>query len=203
MHKYIEYMLSHLFSSAQGRDDKLFTAGPAFAEHPEPTIELACPEVGPSGSQLHVDHSADGARLFPGLSWRVSSDEIKQYLLVSEDPDVPLPDPIIHGIYYGIAPSVTGVNWEDLELADESDEPYFLKGGFKYGKNRGGSVYIPPQPMRGHGPHRYFFELIALSQLINVTTLSALPTSVEIQGAINGNVVGWGEWVGVYERDWE
>ena len=203
MHKYIEYALSRLFANAKGRDAKLFTKGPAFAEHPTPTIELSCPEVGPSGSQLHLDHSADGADRFPGLSWPAGSDEIKQYLLISEDPDAPLPNPIIHGIYYNIAPSVTGVNWEDLEFATDSDEPNFLKGGFKYGKNRGGNIYVAPRPLVGHGPHRYFFELIALSQLMNVATLSAVPTSAEIQSAIDGKVAGWGEWVGVYERKWE
>ncbi|KAJ5584613.1 uncharacterized protein N7459_004413 [Penicillium hispanicum] len=196
---YIEYGLSRLFANAKGRDAKLFTKCAAFAELPSPTITLQCPEVGPSGSQLQVDLSAEGAGKFPSLKWPEASPETQQYLLVSEDPDAPLPSPIIHGIYYGIAPFVTEVTADDFL---EASGAYMLKGGFKYGKNRRGNVYIPPRPLIGHGPHRYFFTLVALSQPIDPNKVSALPTIEEVSREIEGKVLGWGEWVGVYERKW-
>lgn len=197
---YVEYGLSRLFSNAKGRDARLFTKGPAFAQFPHPTITIECPEVGPSGSQLHVDHSAEGAGRFPSLQWPAASPETKQFLLISEDPDAPLPNPIIHGIYYGIPSTATGVTGVDFEQATK---PFSLKGGFLYGKNRRGNVYIPPKPLLGHGPHRYFFTLVALRQPIDTSRLSESPTIEEVARAIVGNVLGWGEWVGVYERKWQ
>ena len=85
----------------------------------------------------------------------------------------------------------------------EAAGAHTLKGGFRYGKNRRGNIYIPPKPLLGHGPHRYFFTIIALREPINSSNLSELPTAEEVAAEIEGKVVGWGEWVGVYERNWE
>ena len=198
MLKYVEYGLSKLFYNAKGRDAGLFTKTAPFSKFPEPTITLECPEVGPSGSQLHQDHSADGEGRFPTLSWPATSPETKEFLLVSEDPDAPLPSPIIHGIYYGISPSTTGVSGDDFA---EGVEPRTLEGGFRYGKNRRGNVYIPCKPLLGHGPHRYFFTVVALSEPIDTAKLSEMPSMEEVVREIDGKVLGWGEWIGVYERN--
>lgn len=197
---YIEYGLSRLLANAKGRDAKLFTKGTAFAQHPRSSIPLECPGVGPSRSPLPEDLSADGAGDFPLLRWPAATPEIKEYLLLSEDPDAPLPSPIVHGLYYAIPPTATGVSADDFL---EAAEPYTLKGGFRYGKNRRGNVYMPPRPLVGHGPHRYFFTLVALTQPLESSGLSALPTIEEVATAIEGKVFGWGEWVGLYERKWE
>ncbi|CEJ56603.1 hypothetical protein PMG11_02805 [Penicillium brasilianum] len=197
---YIEYGISRIFASAKGRDARLFTKGPAFTQIPGPTFSLKCTEVGPSGSRMPIDLSAEGLGRFPTLSWSAATPDIKEYLLVSEDPDAPLPSPIIHGIYYGIPASKMGVSDVDFEVAEGE---YMLKGGFKYGKNRRGTVYIPPRPLLGHGPHRYFFTLVALSQPVDTSKMSPLPTIEEMAKEIEGKVMGWGEWVGSYERKWE
>lgn len=197
---YIAYGLGRLFANAKGRDAKLFTKGAAFVQQPSPSILLECPEVGPSGSTLPIALSADGAGDFPLLRWPATTPEIQEYLLVSEDPDAPLPSPIIHGIYHEIPPTTTGVSADDFL---EAAELYTLKGGFRHGKNRWGNVYIPPRPLVGHGSHRYFFTLVALTEPLDSSGLSALPTIEEVAAAIEGRVFGWGEWVGSYERKWE
>jgi phosphatidylethanolamine-binding protein (PEBP) family uncharacterized protein len=199
MTSYIEYTLSWLFANARGRDAKLFSKGPAFSKYPSPTIPLECHEVGPSGSNLNVEHSADGVGRFPTLNWPTASPEIKQYLLINEDPDAPLPNPIIHGIYYDIPATTTIISAEDIKAAPEQGT---LKGGFKYGKNRKGNIYIPPRPLIGHGPHRYFFTLVALTEPVDPGRLGLLPTVEEMAREIDGKVAGWGEWVGSYERHW-
>ncbi|KAJ5167770.1 uncharacterized protein N7482_003364 [Penicillium canariense] len=183
---YIEYGISRIFAGAKGRDARLFTKGAAFAQLTSPTLTLDCPEVGASGSQMPADLSADGAGRFPTLSWAAATPAVKEYLLISEDPDAPLPSPIIHGIYYGIPASVTGVSAVDFETAEGE---FMLKGGFKYGKNRRGNVYIPPSSAAG--------------EPIDATALSPLPTAEEVGKEIEGKVVGWGEWVGSYERQWK
>ncbi|KAJ5864985.1 uncharacterized protein N7529_006901 [Penicillium soppii] len=193
---HIEYTLSRLFFNFKGRDAKLFTKASSFSQFPSPTINLEC-QLGPSGTRLDVDHSADGVGRFPTLTWPISP-TIKEYLLISEDPDAPLPNPVIHGIYYGIPATMTGVTAEDFESDGDG-----LKGGFSYGQNRRGNVYIPPRPLLGHGPHRYFFTLVALSKPIEGAAFQGRPTIKEVLAEIEGKVVGWGEWVGVYKRKWE
>ncbi|OJJ58145.1 hypothetical protein ASPSYDRAFT_1029360 [Aspergillus sydowii CBS 593.65] len=181
------------------RHTKLFTSSPAFRNHPFPTIAVQCPELGPSGTYIDKDHTSEGAGLIPSLSWPAPTDDTMEYVLVSEDPDAPIPESIIHGIYYRISREKTGVQYPDFQNKNDSWEPHMLQGGFKYGKNRHDSVYLPPTPFFGAGPHRYFFELIALNDSIETDNMSTLATPEEIQKQILGKVAGWGEWVGVYE----
>ena len=55
-------------------------------------------------------------------------------------------------VYGGISASKTRVEPKDFELEDESKA--LLKGGFHYGKNMRGVIYIPPRPLLNHGVHR-------------------------------------------------
>lgn len=199
---YVQVGLSYLLSNVRGHDANLFFKLPAFSKFPEPTIAVECPEVGPSGSQLSVDHTQFGAGRFPTLKWPPASPETKEYLLIVEDADSPFGSiPTMHGLYYSIPATSTGVS--DADFKPGSNGPYTLSGGFKYGKDRRSNIYIPPRPLMGHGPHRYFFELVALSAPIDGTKLSPLATKEEIAKDIEGKVAGWGFWEGSYEEKWE
>ncbi|MBR7559307.1 hypothetical protein KC218_22435, partial [Mycobacterium tuberculosis] len=94
------------------------------------------------------------------------------------------------GIYYSIAASRTGVSYQDFEDLGDCN----LKGGFKYGMNRRKTVWIPPRGMLGHGPHRYFFELVGLGEPLDTAGLSSPATKEEIVSRIDGKVVAWGQW---------
>lgn len=97
MHPYVELTLSYLFSNAKGRDEKAFTKGPAFSAHPSPTVKIAAPEFGDSNpATLTPDHMHAGEERIPALSWE-AVDGVEEWLLISEDPDAPLPTPICHG----------------------------------------------------------------------------------------------------------
>ncbi|RHZ54140.1 YbhB/YbcL family Raf kinase inhibitor-like protein [Aspergillus thermomutatus] len=189
-----------LVVSVKAQYEKLFTSGPAFANYPYPTIPLNCSEIGPSGSTLGVDHMEGGAGFFPALEWPSPSNNIREYVLVSEDPDAPFPHSVIHGLYYGIPRVFTGLEHADFQVSGKHNDSYLLEGGFKYGQNRRDTVYLPPRSMPGQGPHRYFFELIALSDPIDRSRLSDRATLEEIAVAIHGRVVGWGAWVGVVKN---
>ncbi|KAJ9152018.1 PEBP-like protein [Pleurostoma richardsiae] len=200
----IEATLSWLFKNARGRDEKSFFKGPAFAEHKEPTITITSPDCGETGVTLSKEYIAEGGGKIPSLEWRTPDDiasSVKEWLLFVEDPDAPLPTPIAHGIYGGIPPTKTSVTPADFEIEDESQA--LLKGGFHYGKNRRSKVYIPPRPLLNHGVHRYFFEIIALSEPVNKELLSKCVSREEIAEAIKDKVLGWGLWVGSCERRWE
>lgn len=184
-----------------GHDAGLIQHTPPFAEHPKPSVTVECPEIGPSGSQIPVKYSFFGEDLFPTLKWSAPpavADNIKEWLLVVEDPDAPLAEPVVHGLYYSIPASKCSVSNEDLKPTAAGS--HLLRGGFQYGANRRGTIYIPPRGMLGHGPHRYFFQVIGLLEPLAVSKLGAVVTKTEIIGLIEGRVVAWGQWMGVWER---
>ena len=130
---------------------------------------------------------------FPELEWpppATINAEVKEYLLVCEDPDALLPSPPLHGLYYAIPASTTRITANDMVLKDKGK--MVLNGPFKASKNILGYHYGGPKPPYGHGPHRYFYELVALKEPLDTTTLSAMPTKKEVAAAIVGKVVGWG-----------
>lgn len=96
----LEVVLSRLFANAKGRDAKSFYTRPALASFTEQSITVTSPDCGASGSKLGVDYTHDGRGKFPALKWSARPEiaaQVKEWLLVSEDPDAPLPTPIIHG----------------------------------------------------------------------------------------------------------
>ncbi|KAH8890926.1 PEBP-like protein [Thozetella sp. PMI_491] len=203
MLKYVEVSLAWLLQNAKGRDDKAFFTAPAFAEHKEPTIKITSPDCGETNATLSVEYTADGEGKIPILEWTVPDSlkgSVKEWLLFSEDPDAPLPTPICHGIYAGIPSEKTRIEPKDLEVEDESQ--VLLKGGFHYGLNRRKVVYVPPRPLMNHGVHRYFFEVVALSEPLDKELLKTKITREQVAEAINGKVLGWGMWVGSCERKW-
>ena len=142
----MESSLGRLFYSFRARDAKLFTKSTPFATHPNPTIIVSSPECGSSSpSPLHTLHTPLGANQFPEIIWslppELSVDEVKEYLLVVEDPDAPLPSPVVHGIYYSIPPSKTTLSHQDFGPAMDKPKKNDLRGGFKHGQNRMKSVW--------------------------------------------------------------
>ena len=100
MHPYVEMAVSWLFQNARGRDDKAFFTFPAFESCKEPTIPITSPDCGESGGNFANEYIADDEGRFPTLEWTVPeeiADQVKEWLLYSEDPDAPLPTPICHG----------------------------------------------------------------------------------------------------------
>ncbi len=200
----IEGALGTLLQSQKGRDAKLFCgpATPAFASISEPTITVTSPDCGPSGSTFPIAYSAIGADQFPILQWDIGSlgTEVKEYVVIVEDPDAPLPSPIVHGLYYAIAGDVKEFGGEAVNhtgpVIDQGRE-------FRVGKNRRGTVYSGPRPVLGHRVHRYMFDVIALKEKLGEAALSEVPTKEEVAKAMEGKIVGWGRWIGCFERKWE
>lgn len=201
---YVEYCLSWLFFNFKGRDAKVFTKGPAFADFPKPTIEVTSPDCGPSGSDMKPEYTQVGADRFPELHWSNPPGDVKEYILICEDPDAPLPTPIYHSLFYAIPPHSMKITAGDIELvAVEGKEERSPKGGFRFVKNRRGKHYAGPKPLLGHGPHRYFYQLIALNEPLDLVELGENVTKEQLAEAIVGKVVGWGIWIGSFERKWE
>ncbi|KAK0647530.1 hypothetical protein DIS24_g7689 [Lasiodiplodia hormozganensis] len=201
--QYIEYYLSKLLYSLRAHDAGLFIKSPAFAALPEPNITLECPQCGSSGSQMLVDLTQDGKDEFPHLRWTKPPQlDVKEYILLCEDVDAPLPFPVAHSVFYAIPAETTQVTHEDTQPVDGSVQGG-LKAGFRWVPNIRKRHYLGPRPLVGHGPHRYVYQLVALSEPLDLQSLGSQVTKTKIAEAIKGKVVGWGSWVGVYERTWQ
>ena len=201
----LEYCLGCLLHYRRAYDHLLFHKSAGFHNHPTPTISITSPDCGPTGAVLAREYSKFGSSRFPQLSW--SADTVppstKDFLLLCEDPDAPFGgEPNVHGIYCFIPAHVTTFGPKDLELIGEVDGVKSIACGYRVGKNRRNAVYVPPRPPLGHGPHRYLFELVALSEKLDPESVSKVPNKKEIEKAIMGKVVGWGLWQATYENTW-
>ncbi|KAH8816094.1 phosphatidylethanolamine-binding protein [Xylogone sp. PMI_703] len=210
----LERTISLLLKNVRNHDSGLFTRSPAFSSFLNPTITITSPDCGPSNTNnddnnttlLDIDHTQDGKDLLPTLHWTIPStiteSSIQSFLLIIEDADAPLWKPILHAGFFNIPSSVREFGEEDL-LRDTWDESGNTADGkvaheVGYAKTMRGKVYAGPRPLRGHGRHRYFFQVVALGGKVQ---LGRAPKREEILEEVERRgVLGWGEWVGIAER---
>jgi phosphatidylethanolamine-binding protein (PEBP) family uncharacterized protein len=210
MSRLLESAVGRLLPSPKGGAHgtrKLFTrCDNILPKYRHPNMAVTSPELGPSGSSLTAHNAGDGDNAFPSLSWQLPADlaatpgRVHEYLIVIEDLDVPLTGSILLGIFYGIPAAKTGVSEADFGKTERGLFGRQLSGGFKYCPMRRNQIWNGPRPVRKHGPHRYYFQVVALNSTIDRKELSQFPTKESFVGAIEGKVLGWGEWVGIYER---
>lgn len=154
-------------------------------------IELTSPAFA-SMQQIPVSHvgSATGGNLSPALEWQGVPSATQELVLVIEDADAPIPFAFVHAIAIGIDPNLKGLPVGALSSAS--------RGLVTLGRNTfGGSAYIGPQPLMGHGPHRYSFQLLALDRPLHFDTP---PNRKQLLKALDGAVIGRGRLDGVHER---
>ena len=201
---YIIYTLGRLLINQKGHDKSLFFKNPVFTSMPEPTFTITSPDCGPSNSHMGLEYTGYGKDQFPELTWEKPSPDVAEYVLIVEDADAPLlPTPITHGLFYAIPGDKTRITHADFDVHEVKGKEKHLKGGFRLGKNIIGSVYGGPKPPIGHGEHRYFYTLVALKEPLDTSNMSPLATKKEITEAIQGKIIGWGLWIGLFERKWE
>jgi Raf kinase inhibitor-like YbhB/YbcL family protein len=130
-----------------------------------------------------------GENISPPLSWSGVPAGTVELAIIMEDPDAPLPRPFVHMIAYRISPDKSSV--AEGTLAREATDVAF-------GRNTAGARgYMGPRPVRGHGPHHYIFQILALS---HCTAFSSAPKLKAFLNGILGTVIGRGMLVGTYER---
>jgi hypothetical protein len=212
------------FSSKKSKFDKpgptkrLFTRE-AHKLHREPTISVSSPDCGPSGQIGNLNAvatSGTSAELFPTLTWhfehtdKLEDDVVnerlrktKEYLVIVEDLDgtlLPFSTPPLLGVYYCIPPETTSINGNELVKLKKGVFERItvaqrgLIGGYKYAVVDG-KVWNVPKSM-----HRVHFQVIAVSKSVDTGSLSEFPSVASFRGAVEGFVLGWGEWVGIYEK---
>jgi phosphatidylethanolamine-binding protein (PEBP) family uncharacterized protein len=110
------------------------------------------------GEAIPVEHAgkrAGGRNISPALAWTPPPPGTAELLLVVEDIDVPLGAPFVHCLAL-ITAQVSALPADGLATADPAPGVRVLRSGL-------GRGYLGPEPIKGHGPHHYVFQVFALA----------------------------------------
>ena len=156
------------------------------------------------GGEIPADHAGKrvgGANISPHLAWTPPPTGTRQLLLVVEDIDTPLvKKPAVHCLAL-IEPSGPGTPPDELPpgtLAPRQSNPRV-----RVLRSTIGRGYHGPEPLQGHGPHRYTFQLFALSDPVtdDATRRGAHRAGPRtLLASITGPVLARGRLTGVVER---
>lgn len=130
-------------------------------------------------------------------------EKVKEWLVIVEDIDTSKfsTSPAVLGVYYRITASRTSITSSDLQKTKVAKFERLriaergLSGGFKYA-DMGAGVWKVPK-----SGHRIHFQVIALSGTVDKGCLSEFPSISSFYGECEGLVEGWGEWVGIYDKE--
>jgi len=160
------------------------------------TLEVTSEAFG-DGAAIPVEHAgkrAGGRNISPPLSWTAPPPGTADLLLVIEDIDVPMRSPFVHCV--ALIPADAGsLAAGGLAAADPAPGVRVLRSGL-------GRGYLGPEPIKGHGPHRYVFQLFAVA----APAVAAEGPAAErarpraMLAAVAGPVLARGRLTGVYSR---
>jgi phosphatidylethanolamine-binding protein (PEBP) family uncharacterized protein len=147
----------------------------------------------------HTGKRIGGKNLSPGLAWNPPPPATTELLLVVEDLDVPTSKPAVHCLVL-VDPSRLDAPDELPPGALSARQP---AAGVRILRSTITRGYHGPEPIKGHGPHRYTFQLFALSgpvsQTIDGTKLDrARPRA--LLSSLTAPVLARGRLTGTYER---
>jgi phosphatidylethanolamine-binding protein (PEBP) family uncharacterized protein len=154
------------------------------------------------GEPIPLEHAGKrigGKNLSPHLSWNAPPPETTELLLVVEDLDVPTTKPAVHCLVLITPSRLESPN----HLAPGGLSAHDPAPGVRAMRSTITRGYHGPEPIKGHGPHRYSFQLFAL-----LDETSSLAESTEVHRArphallssISSPVLARGRLTGVYER---
>ncbi|HEY3688077.1 MAG TPA: YbhB/YbcL family Raf kinase inhibitor-like protein [Streptosporangiaceae bacterium] len=145
------------------------------------------------GEAMPIEHGAKhigGGDLSPDLAWSTPPDGTARLLLVVEDIDVPLAWPAVH------CAALIDPSYGHLEPgALGARQP---GAGVRLLRSTIGRGYHGPAPIKGHGPHRYTFQMFALAASGATPADRARPRAV--LAAVTAPVLARGRLTGVFER---
>lgn len=150
-------------------------------------LQLTSPAFDSLG-RIPVEHTGEGEDVSPALAWTALPDGTRSLALVCHDPDAPLVKPgaygFVHWVRYNIPADVTGLGRGARDHTSGVND-------------MGNAHYNGPMPPPGHGPHHYYFWLLALGADRN---LEAGLSMWELLDRIEADVIGMNRLVGTYSR---
>jgi Raf kinase inhibitor-like YbhB/YbcL family protein len=145
--------------------------------------------------RAHAGKRAGGENRSPALAWSGTPESTAQLLLVVQDIDSPTRTPFVHCVAL-LEPKLVMLPTGALNAESPVQGVRVLRSGM-------GRGYLGPEPIKGHGPHRYVFQLFALPAAItsaegNATLDTAKPKAVLAN--VSGPVLARGRLDGLYTR---
>lgn len=153
-------------------------------------LALASPAVDAEG-WIDPVHSADGDNASPALTWSRAL-EAASFALIVEDPDAPGDAPFVHWMIWDIPGTATGL----LAGTPAGPRVESLEGAVQGLNGAGRHEWFGPKPPKGHGPHRYHFQLFALGKRLGMGPDTNL---ADLTNALKANAIACGELVGLFE----
>jgi hypothetical protein len=159
-----------------GQNESLLLESPAFAKD----------------TDLPVRFTADGEGVSPPLRWSQLPEGTISLALIVEDADSPTPAPLVHALVANL--TRVGELGEGAIRADGERD-----SGLLIGKNSFfDPAWLPPDPPRGHGPHRYAFQLFALDKVLPLVPRFGRNA---LLAAMRGHIRARGVLIAMYSRD--
>jgi Raf kinase inhibitor-like YbhB/YbcL family protein len=187
----LERTIGRLLRPIRAGDRYLAWNAPGIDGVPD-RIRLVSPAFNDNGTiPTRYAGAGVGENVSPPLSWSDMPKETAELVLIMQDPDAPLLRPVVHLIALSIAPDRDEIEEDHLSSPPEGQEIRFGQG--LYGR----TGYAGPRPVRGHGPHRYVFQIFALKERIS---LPAKPGIDAVLAGMGGSVLARGRLTGLYER---
>jgi hypothetical protein len=135
------------------------------------------------GGTIPRRHTCDGEDRSPPLSWSAPPTGTRSLALILDDPDAP-GGRFIHWLAWGITPDTGGLG--EGEAAPLEGRNDFATVGYR-----------GPCPPRGHGPHRYRFQLHAVAEELRLASGAGVQ---ELEQALRTKDLAVAELVATYQR---
>jgi Raf kinase inhibitor-like YbhB/YbcL family protein len=142
------------------------------------------------GFSIPSKYTCDGKSINPPLQISNVPESAKSLTLIMYDPDIPDSakqalgvDIFVHWIKWNLLATTTEIK--------EGQEPAGVSG-------KGGSgklTYVGPCPPDKE--HRYFFQIYALDSMLNLPEGSS---KENLEKAMEGHIIAWGELIGKYNK---
>jgi phosphatidylethanolamine-binding protein (PEBP) family uncharacterized protein len=168
---------------------------PALAGPETLSLHSAGFEPGAAIPQAHAGKRAGGRNQSPALSWSGGPAGTAQLLLVIQDVDSPTSVPFVHCVAL-LEPGLEALPAGGLDAGNAAPGVRTLRSGM-------GRGYRGPEPIKGHGPHRYVFQLFALATpLTSADGGTALEQArpKAVLAAVAGPALARGRLDGLYTR---
>jgi Raf kinase inhibitor-like YbhB/YbcL family protein len=154
----------------------------------KPKLNLA--SSGIQGGEMPKQSTCDGTNASPELAWSAPPVGTRSYALVAFDKDSPFGYSFTHWVLYDLPA-------DKRELPEGLLKQEQLPDGSRQGPNDFDQTgYVGPCPP-GKSAHHYVFTLYALDSILN---LPAGANRKQVEQALNGHVLAYGELIGSYQH---
>lgn len=193
-------ILGYLLQNVRIGEAKLAINRQAFKNLPD-VVDISSPNF-QHNSTIPTDCTLYGENKSPAMSIKLKKQdagekEVKSFVLLIQDSDIPITQPATHLFAYGISPHNA-----DFVLGELNEKSTTNK--FKLGKGLlGYQGYFGPRPLPSHGTHKYHFQVFGLNETATqkLNEFSGIPSWGTMLEIIEGNVVGTGILLGVRKTE--